>query len=527
MAARSGVGRAALLVAALTAVSTVLGLVRDAVVAAVYGAGAELDAWFVALGLSSILLGVLGTSLTRAVTPVVAREAEAEKVAGATGAAGPPDGADAAGRCTGHPGWWTASVVGTVALGVVGVVLGLAAAPISVVLAPGLAGSDDGTLVLLVRVVLLATVLIAATDLLAGLAHGHGVFRWVALQGIPFNLVMIAAAALLGPRYGISALAWGFVVGSLLRMLLQLWPAHRHRWRLATRLDLEGPGWREITAMVPALMVGQAVVNVNTLVDRAVASTVEEGAVSAIFLGWRLTSLPETLIVAALMAPLYPAMGAAAGRPRELRALLHRGTGVTLTILVPVVAALAVVPDRVVALAFGRGSFDEDAVALTATAVVWFLPALLAVGWRHVVVSASYAVGDTRGPVAISIVAMVVNVVGDLVLAPVLGVPGIVLATSVSLVLAAVLTSWYVADRHSLLDVAQARGQVVRALVSGLAAGLVAAGTALALGSAPDLLVVPVVGLAALAGQQAVLHLLRAPERRVVAEVVGLLRRRA
>ncbi|WP_431473139.1 lipid II flippase MurJ [Ornithinimicrobium sp. W1665] len=194
----------------------------------------------------------------------------------------------------------------------------------------------------------------------------------------------------------------------------------------------------------------------------------------------------------------------------------------------PVVAALAVVPDRVVALAFGRGSFDEDAVALTATAVVWFLPALLAVGWRHVVVSASYAVGDTRGPVAISIVAMVVNVVGDLVLAPVLGVPGIVLATSVSLVLAAVLTSWYVADRHSLLDVAQARGQVVRALVSGLAAGLVvAAGTALALGSAPDLLVVPVVGLAALAGQQAVLHLLRAPERRVVAEVVGLLRRRA
>lgn len=509
MAARSGVGRAALLVAALTAVSTVLGLVRDAVLAAVYGAGPQLDAWFVALGLSSILLGVLGTSLTRAVTPVVAREAEAE-------------GDD----CRGHPGWWTATVVGTVGLGVVGVLLGLAAAPISVVLAPGLAGNDDGTLVLLVRVVLLATVLVAATDLLAGLAHGHGVFRWVALQGIPFNLVMIAAAGLLGPRYGIAALAWGFVVGSLLRMLLQLWPAWRHRWRLATRVDLRSSGWREIAAMVPALMLGQAVVNVSTIVDRAVASTVQEGAVSAIFLGWRLTNLPETLVVAALMAPLYPAMGAAAGRPRELRALLHRGTGVTLTILVPVVAALAVVPDRVVALAFGRGSFDDEAVALTATAVVWFLPALLAVGWRHVVVSASYAVGDTRGPVAIGVLAMVVNVVGDLALAPVLGVRGIVLATSVSMLLAAVLTSWYVADRHQLLDVARARGQVVRGLVTGLAAGLAAAAAARPLDGSPDLLVVPVVGLVALAAQQAVLHLARFPERRVAAEVLALLRRR-
>lgn len=510
MAARSGVGRAALLVSALTALSTVLGLVRDAVIAAVYGAGAQLDAWFVALGLSSILLGVLGTSLNRAVTPQVAREADGE-------GPGMP--------CAGHPGWWTASVVGTVSVGVVGVLLGLAAGPVSAVLAPGLT-DDDGTLELLVRVVLLATVLIAATDLLAGLAHGHGIFRWAALQGVPFNVVMIAAAGLLGPRLGIVALAWGFVVGSLLRLALQLWPAVRLRWRLAARLDLRGPAWREISAMVPALMVGQAVVNVNTLVDRAVASTVEEGAVTAIFLGWRLVNLPQVLVVAALMAPLYPAMGAASGDPRALRRLVHRGTAVTLTVLTPVVVVLAVVPERVVSLAFGRGGFDDAAVAATATALVWLLPALLAVGWRQVVVSASYAVGDTRGPVAISILAMVVNVVGDLTLAPVLGVPGIVLSTSVSLLLAAVLTSRLLARRHGLLAAVVARGQLSRAMVGALAAGSLGALTARALGGAIDLVVVALVAVVVLGTYQVTLHLLRAPERRVAGDVLGRLRRR-
>ena len=75
MAASSSIGRAALLVAGLTGVSTLLGFGRDVVIAAVYGAGPELDAYFVALGLANILLGLFGTSLTRASTPVLAREA--------------------------------------------------------------------------------------------------------------------------------------------------------------------------------------------------------------------------------------------------------------------------------------------------------------------------------------------------------------------------------------------------------------------------------------------------------------------
>ncbi|WP_238705994.1 hypothetical protein [Serinicoccus marinus] len=77
---RPSIGRAALLVSGLTGVSTLLGFVRDAVIAAVYGAGPQLDAYFVALGLANIVLGLLGTSLTRASTPVLAREADGEEV---------------------------------------------------------------------------------------------------------------------------------------------------------------------------------------------------------------------------------------------------------------------------------------------------------------------------------------------------------------------------------------------------------------------------------------------------------------
>ena len=510
MAARWSIGRAAVLVAGLTGVSTLLGFVRDAVIAAVYGAGPQLDAYFVALGLANIVLGLLGTSLTRAATPVLAREADGED------------------RCSGHRTFDVVLTLAVVGIGALSVALGLAAAPVSRVLAPGLDGEAADLLVLLTRIVLVTTVLVAATDLLVALAQAHGVFRWGALQGVPFNLVMIAAAGLLGPRIGVVALAVGFVVGSLARLALQLVPVARHRWPVRPRLDPRSPGVREIGWLLPPLLLGQAMLNVNTIVDRAVASTVGDGAVTAVFLGWRLVNLPEMLVVAALVAPLYPAMAAAAGaQDRErLRALVHRGLAVSLTLLAPVAVAFFAAPQQVVTLAFGRGAFDERAVQVTAVAVVCFLPGLLALACRQVLVSACYAVGDTRGPVAVGVLAMVVNVVGDLTLAPVLGVAGIVVATSASLLVAAVLTGWLAARRHGLVPGRSTVPMLGRAAVAGLGAALTTwyvvrlAGLEQAWAGAGLALVVAAVTY------QLALALLRAPERYVALQVVRQVRRR-
>lgn len=508
MAASSSIGRAALLVAGLTGISTLLGFGRDVVIAAVYGAGPELDAYFVALGLANILLGLFGTSLTRASTPVLAREADGEE------------------RCGGHRTFDVVLTLSVVVIGVLSVLLGLAAAPIAQVLAPGLGPEASDTLVLLTRIVLVTTVLVAATDLLVSLAQAHGVFRWGALQGVPFNLVMIAAAGFFGPRYGIVALAVGFVVGSLARLALQVWAATRHRWPLRPRWDLNSPGVREIGALLPPLVVGQAVLNVNTLVDRAVASTVGDGAVTAIFLGWRLVNLPEMLVVAALVAPLYPAMGAAAQDPARLRHLVGRGLTVVLTLLTPVAVVLLVASEEAVALAFGRGAFDADAVRLTALAVVCFLPALLALACRQVLVSACYAVGDTRGPVAIGVIAMVVNVVGTLALARVWGVAGIAAATSLSMVVAVLLIARLAHVRHRLLPTREAGLVLARAGVAALVSAAVAALAVRGLALPAAWQVLALAAVASACSYQLTLAVLRAPERRVALEVISKLRPR-
>lgn len=207
--------------------------------------------------------------------------------------------------------------------------------------------------------------------------------------------------------------------------------------RLRPRWDLRDPGFREIARLVPPMLVGDAVVNINTLVDRAVGSTLEDGTITALTYGWRLVDLPETVVIAALLVPLSPALGAAADDRPEPRRLVTRGLSVVVTVLAPVCAVFVVAAGPLVATASGHGAFDDGDVAATATAVVGYAPALLALGFRQVVVRASYALGDSRGPVVVAVLAMVVNVVGDIALAPVLGLAGIAVATTASLVVAA------------------------------------------------------------------------------------------
>lgn len=504
-----GVPRAALLVTGLTAISTLLGFFRDMVIAAVFGAGAELDAYFVAQGLLNIVLGLASIAMARSVTPVAAREAAAEED-----------------NCRGHPGFDVALTVTLVVLGLGSVIMGIFVGPVTTVLAPGFDDAQAATAEHLTRIVLIAAVLVAGTDLLASLSQAHKRFTWSSLQGVPFNIIMIAAAGFFGPRHGITALAVGFVVGSAARLLMQIPPLSALGTRVRPRWNLREPGFQEIARLVPALLVGSAIGNVNTMVDRAVGSTLEEGAITALSYGWRLINLPEMLIIAALLVPLYPALGAAASSTTEIRRLVGRGLSVAVTVLTPLCVVLTIAAVPLVQLAFGRGAFTSEDVAATATAVFWYTPALLALGCRRVIVSAAYALGDSRAPVIVAVIAMVINVVGDIVLAPLLGIAGIALATSASLFAAALANGWLLHRLHHGLDLSASVALIARA--GGLAVISGAAGFAVraSLAGQPAFVIVVAVAAVVCGLYTLGLFLLRAPERQLAIEMLRAARRR-
>ncbi len=167
---------------------------------------------------------------------------------------------------------------------------------------------------------------------------------------------------LLGRRLGVAALAWGFVLGSLLRVLVQL-PSLRRTGLRWGPIRLREPGTAAIAGLLPVIVLGHLASNVNTLVDRLVGSTLDEGAIAALNYAYRLVTLPHGLLVLALLQVLHPALGAVADRRAEFRALTDRGASVLVAVLVPaagLLAALAALAVPVVTLVSCRcGSSRE------------------------------------------------------------------------------------------------------------------------------------------------------------------------
>jgi putative peptidoglycan lipid II flippase len=437
---RAGLARSAILLVSLTGVSQLLGFVRDAVIVAVFGISAELDAYLVAQGVMNLVLGLIAGAVAKSLVPPVARSVEAGDVAE------------------------TRRVVQTVLTATVlilvagSAVMYVAAQQVVAVLSPGFDPETAQLAAKLTRIVLVATVFVAGTNILAAAAQAHGRFAWAGSQGISFNLVMIAAAGWFGGHFGIEALAVGFVVGSALRLALQLPAVRRMGLSLRPSLRLRDPGVR--------------------LVDRAVGSTQDEGTISALNLGWRVVSLADSLLIAAFVTVLFPAfsvMGAAESRP-ELRQATAKAAGVVLVVICPIVAVLTVASAPVVELLFGRGAFDERAVTMTSLAVSTYAAALIGLAIRNVMVRTSLAVGDSRSVVTTAACAMVINVLGDLTLGLKFGIVGLAASTSASVLFAGVILSMLLARRHEAVDLKSLRRTLATILAATAGAALAAWG---------------------------------------------------
>jgi len=453
--------RSTALLAALAAASGLLGFGRDTVIAAVFGASAAVDAYLVAQGLMNLVLALVADAVAKAVVPPVARAV----------IEGDPQRSNRTVSTT--------LTVAAAALVPASALMALNAELVISLLAPGFEPEVAAQAARLTQIMLLATMLVAGTDILAAVCQAHGRFFFSGLQGIPFNLAMIIFTAALGARWGADALAAGFVVGSAFRLAVQLPAVRAVRLSLRPSVRVRDPGFREVLRLMPALLVGTALVNVNTLVDRAVGSGQVEGTITALNLGWRLVTLAYTLLVVTLVAALYPALSALAAPERrgELRRLTGQSLGGLLVVLAPVVAVLLAVTQPLVRVVFGRGEFGDTAVRMTSTAIAFFAVALLGIAVGEVASRTYYALGDTRTPVAFAVLGMTINVIGDLTVGRAFGLPGIAASTTASFLFVAVGQVVALHVRHDAVDL---RALLPRALRSTLAAvGVVASLTAL------------------------------------------------
>ncbi len=375
--------------------SNLTGLVRQILIADAFGTSRALDAFTAAQRFPDILFNlVAGGALASAFVPTFTTLLTREDRAGA---------------------WRLASGVVTlvaVLLSLISAGAAVFAAPIIAVIGGGLPASEAALAADLLRILLIAPAIFGVSGLLMGILNAHQHFLLPALAPTFYWLGMLFGLLVWTPTLGIYGLAWGAVLGAALHLAVQL-PGLRglpqRRWQLT--LGLDDPVVRDVIRLMGPRLLGVAAVQLNFLVNTALATFLPGGA-SSLDYAWRIFTMPQVVIAQGIAIAALPAFSAmvARGELNAMRASLADTLRLILFLALPASVGLLALGEPVVRLLFQRGRFDAESTALVTWALTFYVLGLASHSVVEIVARAYYALKDTWTPVWVGAAAMLLNV---------------------------------------------------------------------------------------------------------------------
>ncbi len=442
-ASKSGAAKTVVLMAVIILLAKFMGLLRETMVAGIYGQGMESDILNTATQIPLLFFDmVLGVAILSTFVPVFNKRMEAEGEASAMAFANT-----------------FMTVVCTIAMAaaLLGMVL---AEPLVYVMTPGYAqipGKLAQTAGLL-RVLFPSIVFTAAAYIAVGILQSYGQFTIPSLISVVSNGVMILYLGIFGNRLGLVGVAVSMVVAWALQLLIQLpWlKKFGFCWRLSFRL--KDPGLKEAALLALPVLISSWVQPLCNVINMSFGSGLGDGAVSALNWANKIYIIMVGVFAYAITNFIFPKLSRMSGEAgaEGFVSMTRQSLGWILWIITLVSALFLALAEPVVRVVFERGAFTAESTAVTATALFYYSVGMVGYGVCEVLNKSFYAIADGKTPMAVSILGIGVNLLAAFLFVGLgaMGIGGLALASAVSsLVMAAVL----------MLQINRRRGGVVTA----------------------------------------------------------------
>ncbi|KAF0245829.1 MAG: virulence [Planctomycetota bacterium] len=415
----AGILSSARIVSACILLSRLLGLVRDVLLAGLFGGGRVNDAFVLATLVPNLFRRFFGEgALTAAFIP-----AYADAIANKSRAE--------ADRFARSAMTLLALFLGVVAAGGMGVCGGLART----------LGDPKGRLVADLLVVLLPYMpLICLVALVTGILNVHRHFLLPALASSVLNLFEIAAFFAVGwfaatEEGKARVIAWSITAAGLGQLLLQVPALRAHKVPLAPLPKWE-PGVKRMLATMAPMTFGIAVFQINVLVDNAVAEAMVpgDGAVSALYFANRLFNFPIALIGLSIAQAAFPefADAFARGRREEVAGALAKSFRMVLVLAIPASVGLCVLATPIIRMIFEHGNFSEPMARRSGAVLAFYGLGTWAACAQHVITRAFFAARDAKTPAVLGAGAVFFNLALNLTFVHWWREAGLALATSIT-----------------------------------------------------------------------------------------------
>ena len=381
--------------------SRVLGLVREVVIASLFGASAMLDAFLTAFRAPNMLRDLFAEgALSTAFVTTFSKKIQTE---GDTSA------------------WGLANKIATLTAVFMSavVLIGIAIAPILVsLLAPGFYPEKAALTVVLARTMYPFILLVSLAALVMGMLNAKHVFGMPAMASSFFNIGSIVGGVSLGywmdPNFGPRALiglALGTLIGGFLQLAVQIPSLVKVGYRFRPDFKWRDEGVRKVLQLMGPAVIAASAVQVNVLINSIFASYLEDGAVSWLNIAFRLMQLPLGIFGVAVATVTLPLVSrsAAAGNIPEFRGALAHALRLVFLLTIPSAIGLIIMAEPIISLIYEHGRFTAASTVATAGALRFYAAGLIGYASIKVLAPAFYALDRRYLPMIVSFLSIAEN----------------------------------------------------------------------------------------------------------------------
>ena len=346
--------------------------------------------------------------------------------------------------------------------------------PLVKVFAMGFEGQTLKLAIDFTRITIIGMVFTGLSHVMTAYLQIKNNFTVLGLISVPKNIIIIIFI-ILSVKYNPYIMVWATLVGISTEFLFQLPFAIKRGYKYQPYINIKDKYIRKMSRLIVPVLIGVAVNQINTMVDRTLASSLVEGSISAINYANKLNLFIMVLFITSINVVIYPMISKLLSEDNKEKFIsyLVQSINSVILLIIPISVGAIVLATPIVKLLFQRGAFDARATSMTAIALTMYSIGMVAFGLRDILNSVFCALKDTKTPMINGAIAMIMNIVLNIILVKYLQLAGLALATSISSIVCIFLLFASLKEKIGYFGQDKIINTTIKSIISAIVMGIV------------------------------------------------------
>lgn len=420
------------LIAFLTIVSKLLGFIREAIIAYYFGATIAADLFYIALIIPTIAFTVIGSTIKGRVIPLYIEKLRINTQEALT-------------TIKGFIQFFLLIAIS------ITILLILTIKPVIYLISPGFNSYQSDIAIILTLIIVPIIIIMTMTSITQVIFHAHESFTVPAVGPLINNITVITFIFILYPLFDLYSLAVAVLIGSIFQLIYQ--------WLLLPERTNYLKGWKInevkkalafLKPVIPIIIAAFAL-QLNTLVDRVIASFLESGSIAALNYSYRLLWIPLSILLIPITTVIYPKLShALQNQLKQYERIMTHGLVMLIVLSIPFSIVMLFESRNLVSIVYERGEFDLTATIYTSGAFIFYTLGLLFIATREYLAQHFYVIKKYTIIMYGSIYGVLINIIASISLAPFFSINGIAFATTLSMIFQTLFFYFYLSRDYNI-----------------------------------------------------------------------------